>query len=96
MQEEEKEGASTAAGDDGIKSKTQSEAWPHDHRSNIKTSSKTHDLCKQFIQTMLSKMSVSEFVKSHIELRELVQNDMDEIKNLHQEWFPLDYPDKFY
>ena len=21
---------------------------------------------------------------------------MDEIKNLHQEWFPLDYPDKFY
>ena len=21
---------------------------------------------------------------------------MDEIKNLHQEWFPLNYPDKFY
>ena len=21
---------------------------------------------------------------------------MDEIKNLHKEWFPLDYPDKFY
>ena len=29
-------------------------------------------------------------------IRPLNQDDMDEIKNLHQEWFPLNYPDKFY
>ena len=28
--------------------------------------------------------------------RDLEQSDLDEIKNLHREWFPLEYPDKFY
>ena len=37
-----------------------------------------------------------DYVRSNLYFRQLTQEDMDEIKNLHKEWFPLDYPETFY
>ena len=28
--------------------------------------------------------------------RELGQKDLTDVRNLHEEWFPLNYPDSFY
>ena len=41
-------------------------------------------------------MTPAEIIKKHVIVRDLYQRDMKEIKKLHQEWFPLDYPSKFY
>ena len=32
----------------------------------------------------------------NVYFRDICQNDIEEIRNLHLEWFPLNYPDSFY
>ena len=51
--------------------RTESEAWPQKYRKSIKTSSKTHDLCRKFVREKLKQMSVEEFVRDHITMKGL-------------------------
>ena len=53
--------------------------------------SKLHGQVSQLLRKMDSKA-----ITENIYFRPIAQADMDEIKDLHKEWFPLNYPDSFY
>ena len=37
-----------------------------------------------------------EYIHTNMYFRKLNQKDIEEMENLHKEWFPLNYPDSFY
>lgn len=69
----------------------ESQAWPEDHRNNIKEQAEGHTKLLSLIKTMDRKE-----ILDKVYFRDITPTDMQEIKNLHREWFPLDYPDSFY
>ena len=68
-----------------------SEAWPADKRKNIEIIAKEH----QEIQSYIEDMGSEEILQS-MYFRQLTQEDLDKIKSLHKEWFPLSYPESWY
>ena len=51
-----------------------------------------------------AKSEMHDYLKEHCDqisaenvyFRKLTQEDVDEVRKLHEEWFPLNYPDSFY
>lgn len=65
-----------------------SEAFPPDangHREKLTISSDTHDLMRGVT------IDINKII-----YKPLNKNQLEEIKNLHKEWFPIDYTDKWY
>ena len=60
-------------------------------RKSIEVASQTHERIQELLRTYDLKL-----LQKEIYYRDLKQEDLEEIRNLHAEWFPLNYPDKFY
>ena len=70
-----------------------SDAFPPDKdgfRSKISSHSLTHDLLKE------QDNSIKELDPSKIVYKPLTISNLEEIKNLHKEWFPIDYDDDYF
>jgi ribosomal protein S18 acetylase RimI-like enzyme len=72
-----------------------SEAFPPDkngYRPKIISYSPTHDILKEQGQEDIIKI----IDPSKIIYKPLNESNMEEIKNLHKEWFPIDYDDNYF
>ena len=45
---------------------------------------------------MADQISQGKFNPDDIEYRRLSKVDLDEVKNLHSEWFPIKYPSNYF
>lgn len=71
--------------DDDIPIQVQSDAWPKAENSEVK--SKVHSIIRH---------ELGNIDKDKIYYRQLTGPDIEEVKNLHDEWFPLTYQENFY
>jgi len=71
--------------------KVESDAFPEEERKEQKLHSKGHEV-------LLKKIFRSEegFNEDRIYYRPLTREDLEEMKELHSEWFPLSYRDDFF
>ena len=71
-----------------------SEAFPPNKdgkRSKIITYSETHDLLKEQGDGKINELNPEKII-----YKPLTESNLSEIKNLHKEWFPIDYDDNYF
>ena len=71
-----------------------SEAFPPNKdgkRPKILSYSQTHDLIKEQGDNKINNLNPEKII-----YKPLTENNLSEIKNLHKEWFPIDYDDNYF
>ena len=71
-----------------------SEAFPPNKdgkRSKILSYSETHDLLKEQGDGKINELNPDKII-----YKPLTESHLSEIKNLHKEWFPIDYDDNYF
>lgn len=67
--------------------RVKSDAWPESAASSNQVKASVHNLLVE---------NSDRVNLDSIYFRQLTSEDLKEVKNLHEEWFPLSYPDSFY
>ena len=73
--------------------KLYSEAWPNEYRNRIDLVSENHTIVEQLLRKLGdTDEQRQKGLDDIMYFRELMREDLLDIKMLHKEWFPLNYP----